>query len=507
MNYKKIRIFSFFLSLIIFLLSFVFISQYNWQWDLTSNKKNTLSPETIKMISDLKDNLIINYYVSAPIKKKSLFPLEVSNFLQLYSSYSPKIIYREYEENDIPSPLSELGFTPQRTAIQEQGSESILTFYSGIEVIYKNKRIIIPFVDKIDDLEYSLTSLLDKILYPIQGSIGLSLQEESDSVEEGFKNLFNVLSIYNIQEISLFDKIDPIEFPLIIVIGSSRLNGVKVDILESYLKRGGSILFSSGGTNLDVLQDGGALFSLEYFPAMEWLKEMGVYINPNIILDPLGAVPFNLGSQMITYPAFISISGRSLNQKSPIIDGLSLIIAPWVSSIFVDKKEGIDYQVLMASSDKSILWDSGINVDPLYTVRWLEEALKNKSIQDSRRAYPLGLSLQIDYSEIKNSHSNSESRMIIFSSRYMFHDVLLPLGGQNLDLLSRSVDWLFKKDYLVSLKKEQTITLWEFETKEERIKTNNIALWVNGILLPLLILGGGATYLLLRKKKSEINQK
>lgn len=507
MNYQKVRKFSFLLSLIIFSLSFILISYYSWSWDLTNNKKNTISQETIKIIGDLNDNLIINYYISAPIKKKSLFPLEVSHFLQLYSSYSPKIIYREYEEKDIPSPLSELGLLPQRTTIQEEGSESILTFYSGIEILYAGKRAVIPFIDKIDDLEYSLTSILEKALYPIQGSIGIVLQEEVDTVEEGFKNLFNVLSGYNIQEITLSQKIDPIEFPILIVIGASKLNNVKIGILKNYLSRGGAILFSSGGTNLDVLQEGGAIISLEYFPAMEWLKEMGIYINPNIVLDPLGAVPFNLGSQIITYPAFISISGKGINDNNSIMDGLSLIIAPWVSSIFVDKKENIDYHVLMASSDRSILWDKGINVDPLYTVKWLEESLKNKAIQESRRAFPLGISLEITYKEKENSFSKKESRMIVLPSRYFFHDAILPLGGQNLDLLIRSIDWLLKKDYLISLKKEKAIILWNFETKEKRKEAHTLALWVNAIFIPLLILGFGSLYIFLRKSKSEKSKK
>jgi ABC-type uncharacterized transport system involved in gliding motility auxiliary subunit len=491
----------FYLSLVLFALSFLVTHEYAFNWDLTQNQRNTLSPTTHEILSSLKDNVIINYYYSPAIKNLDFFPVQIDNFLQVYASASPRLIYRQWEEGMVNYPLSQIGLESHGITVRDSGQPKTLTFYSGIEIIYAGKRALIPFIDRTEDLEYTLTTALERIIHPFEGRIGLSLQEREDTAINGFKGLMAVLGSYNPQEVLLNDSLDPMDTPLLIVIGSELLNDARVLALESYVAKGGSLLLSAGGTNLDVLRSGGAVLSLENTPLMEWLGELGIKIEPDLVLDPLGATPVNAGSQIVSYPAIITLASSDLNRENPLINGLTRLVAGWFSSLSWEEKESTQVDLLFSSSPEGLAWREGINADPFHTDKWLND--QRDQGDQIEKAYPLSIAVRLVPEEDSPLGMDNERRMILVGSRYAFHDALIPFGGQNLDFLVRSVDWLLKRDYLNALKKEPVITLWNFKTASERLATHEWVLFTNAFALPLVVLAGGVFYLSRRKRRSE----
>lgn len=499
MSYRFFRKILFCLNLTCFFLAFTLIQRYSFQFDFTKNKQYSLSPITKSILKDLQDKLIITYYFSPTIKNYSIIPQEIQNFLEVYSQTSPLILYKSKEDNNLPFSLKELGFKEQKITLKNWNNLQNITYYSGIEILYKGKRAVLPFIHQEEDLEYALTTSIERLINPFMKKIGLILTENTDSIDGGFKALNSLLEPYNLQEVFVNDlkEINPSEIPLLIIIGSS-LNYHQVETIKNYFNLGGSLLFSTGGTTLDILDNSRKTQSSEDFPLLQWLEELGISIKPNIVLDTSRASLINNGQEILRYPAILNLSISEINQNNALTSGLSQINYSWGSSIEIEETKSRTLTTLFTTSESSLLLEKNFSVEPNFINTFLKEA---KDYQERFTKKKRILSVIIRKNSV--NLNLKESRLLVIGSRYFFHDATLPFRGQNLDLLVRSVDWLLKKDSLVSLKKERSPIILTFKNYAERLQTHKHLLFINSFLMPFILLIIGSFYLKLRKNCSQ----
>ncbi|MBS1621703.1 MAG: gliding motility-associated ABC transporter substrate-binding protein GldG [Bacteroidetes bacterium] len=375
------------LFLLLFLLAINFIvSSFHFRFDLTKEKRYTLSPATIRLIKNLDDVVTVDVFL------KGNFPsgfMKLANstgeFLRLLKDYnSSKVAYRFLSPKEmVPGTevqygdsLVGLGATPINLTVQlKEGQQQNYVFPVAL-VHYKGKQKLVNLYsgssriisqDEINGaealLEYQFLSTLDKL---INGDSTVVAYAQGNGEPQDYRT-------YDLQQILaqnyrffLFDlkkqPVIPEEIKSLIIIKPSLQFTEEEKLkLDQYVMRGGKLLCYID--NLFAEPDSLAFKSqtIAYdrnLNLTDLFFRYGVRINTDLVMDlQCESIPFVVGGSSTNpqqeflhwnyYPLFASTENNAINKNIGLVSGR------FVNSIDTINETGIKKTILLASSANS----------------------------------------------------------------------------------------------------------------------------------------------------------
>jgi ABC-type uncharacterized transport system involved in gliding motility auxiliary subunit len=386
----------------------VLADRYNKSLDATSNKRYSLSEQTIKIVKGLKQNATVTYF------NQSTRFRDGKDLLDEYANLSPKVKVLYVDPDKDPQVAREAGVRNFGTAIVQIGEkkeEAKSMTEEGVTGAFirtlKEKTRTVCFVS---------------------GS-GEHLIENSD--REGlsrFKELLNKDN-YESRAIDLLQKAEvPGDCTTLVVAGPTRnYEQPEVDAIKKYVEDGGRAFFmldpplKSGRTGI---ADNDALMSL--------LQSWGVTMNKDLILDmnPIGQLA-GVGPQVALVTSYAS---------QPIVDEMKGTATGFPLSRSMEIKNGdkTSVQKLFDTSTTSLatsnLSSPSVNVnDP-----------KNKK-------GPLTIAAAGTYNTGKE---NLQGRFVVVGSSLWAANQFIDFNGNN-DLALNAVNWLSSDEDLISIRPKQ----------------------------------------------------
>jgi gliding-associated putative ABC transporter substrate-binding component GldG len=170
---------------VIILVALNFAGNYYFKrFDLTHDKRYTLSQTSLDIIADVKDPLYIDVFLEGefPGEFKRLQD-ETRQLLEEFHAYNPNIIFqfvnpleKEEERQQIMQTFYERGLTPISVTVDDKGKQSQEVVYPWAIATYNDKSTKIPLlknvmgastaekvVSSVQHLEYAVTDALNKI--------------------------------------------------------------------------------------------------------------------------------------------------------------------------------------------------------------------------------------------------------------------------------------------------------------------------------------------------------
>lgn len=157
---------------------------YFKRFDLTHDKRYTLSPTTLSLINEVKDPLYIDIFLEGqfPGEFKRLQD-ETRQLMEEFHAYNPNIIFqfvnpleKEEERDQIMKTFYERGLTPISVTVEDKGKQSQEMVYPWAIATYNDKSSKIPLlknvmtastaekvVSSVQHLEYAVADALNKI--------------------------------------------------------------------------------------------------------------------------------------------------------------------------------------------------------------------------------------------------------------------------------------------------------------------------------------------------------
>ncbi len=252
-------------SIIVTLLCLIFINilaiQFNRRIDLTKKKVFTLSPHTLKVLSLLKKKIkgkikMIAFYETGYPDRE-----EIEDLLSCY-----KLAARDILDIKIVDPDKNPGLARKYD----------LRVYGVTVVEHGNKAIRVTGIS-----EEKITNALIRILEE-QGKVIYFTQGHGEGTLDGFTKADYLSAVralenegYIVRELKLYETgLIPEDCAVLVVAGPKKdLFEREVQIIDEYLKKGGSVLFMLDPGHCDNL--------VEYF------KKWGVDLGKNEIVDPV----------------------------------------------------------------------------------------------------------------------------------------------------------------------------------------------------------------------------
>lgn len=541
-------------ALLIILPVFILLSYFGGRFDLTKEKRYTLSDSSVKVLKSVKNPLTVDVYLEGdfPASFKQL-QNETRFMLEEFRKINPKIDFKfidPVKTKMSQDTLMAMGMQPSQLSDVRDGEIKQIIMFPYAVVKHKGNGTSIPLIIQqsgidpqdqlnrsIENLEYSFISNIKGLTQEKRKNVGILVNHDELRPDEfrGFMEM--TLENYNAGPIvpENGSEITSADLPKLkqmdaLVIAKPRkpfTEGEKV-ILDQFIMNGGKTLWMMDGVNaeMDTLFRSKKIMAYPIDVNMtDFFFNYGVRINSGLVKDMqksalirivAGEVAGNPQYNSFLWPYYpVGIAENS----NPVTKNINPVKFEFPTSIDTLGRPGIKTKVLFESSNRTA-------VKPVPNYVALSEIVKTDSIAEFEKPTPpkfFAVSLEGKFKSAYATRSerasypgfkaqSSDNKMIVISDGDIGRNQImkgepLPLGFDvltnqqygNEQFLRNALDFLLDDANLMELRNRniEARLLDRQRVMDEKSKWQ----WLN-LLLPLVIIGAlGGLFFWLRKKK------
>ena len=532
-------------------------SFFFFRFDLTKDKRYTLSPTSLQIIEQVKNPLYIKVYMQGelPAEFKRL-QLETRQILEEFQGYNSNIVFEfidpledEATSMDNIKELYRKGLTPINISVDDKGKQSQAMVFPWAIAVYDNKEVNIPLlknimgasttdkvIGSVQHLEYSIADALNKITKEKQKKIAII--KGNGELHEAYiaKFLLQTKESYHIgpftldsvtkQPVNTLEALKKYDLA-IIAKPTEAFSESEKQVLDQYIVNGGKTiwLIDQVVAEMDSLYSptGSAMAFSRDLNLNDFFFKYGVRIYPDLVKDEQGS-PIKLATgEQGSATQFQEFNWKFAPQvypqsKHPIVKNLGGIKFDFANAIDT-LKNGIQKTVLLQSSlySKRIGTPTEINLNSVNEETTPPDYLNQGNI-------PLAVLLEgnfhsmfenrvLAFDQTNFQASEKSGKMIVISDgdviKNQLDKNLLPVelgydqrSGNlydNKDFLMNCVNYLLDDTGLINIRsKDLDLPLLD----KEKVYENYTYIQFLTIGLPIVILAGfGFLFTFLRKRK------
>ncbi|WP_269235199.1 gliding motility-associated ABC transporter substrate-binding protein GldG [Flavobacterium flavigenum] len=367
-------------------------SLFFYRFDLTKDKRYTLSETSLKIVKQVENPMSIKIYMDGGDLPPDFRRLqqETKQLLEEFHAYNKNIVFEfvnpmenEEESIDLTESLFKKGLTPINLTVDDKGKQSQeMVFPWGI-VVYNNKEVKIPLlknrmgasttqkvIGSIQHLEYSIADAINKITKDRQKKVAIIKGNGEINEIHIAKMLMQIRESYYIGPFTLdlvsknpIKSLDALKkYDLAIIVKPTEaFSDEEKQVLDQFIMNGGKSLWliDQVAADMDSLynQAGATLAYPRDLNLNDMFFKYGFRINPDLVKDEQGSpIKLATGEQgsATQYQDFIWKFSPlvSPESKHPIVKNLGGIKFDFASPIDT-LKNGIKKTVLLQSSPYS----------------------------------------------------------------------------------------------------------------------------------------------------------
>jgi len=404
----------------IFVVVYSLLTVLPWRWDVTANKKHTLSSQTVKIVQNISKQVEITAFCQdgSPQKEK------ISDLLNNYTRLNKKLSLTFVDPDKQPSLTSRYKIKNYNTVVFQSGTQrkDILDH----EIFFQNYgpeyQVNMEFRGEsaFTNALIAVTSKGKKRLCFLVGHEEALLEDNDRDGLSGLKDILEQQN-YNIKSLNLI--LEDIDENDILVVAAPKRTFIKKELskLTNFFTSGGKGLFL-----LDAINNSGLA---------KWLDAWDIGIGNNIIIDTQRNYFFDASSPLPEYLPH-EITDDLLKQRIPTVFFLARSIHPQKTL----KESPIKITPLLQSSSGS----------------WAESNYQSKKVQydkdiDQKGPVVMGLAME------KPPTGNFSTKMVVFGDVDFISNKALSIQG-NIDLFLNSIAWLAEEKDKIAIRplKEET---------------------------------------------------
>jgi len=409
-------------------------SRHYATWDLSLNRINTLSDQSVKLAQSLKEDLRVIYFyqegAEGVAQNKRLF----IELLRKYQDVNPKIKLEFVEVNERPDLAKQFEIA--------RGTQSVVLDYQG----RRNT------IEKIDEQE--LTSALAKVtrdrekkVYVLSGHGEAPLEPSQDGRSLSvFKSLLEG-NRYKVESFSFTQATQvPTDADVLVVIGpKQQFLDFEITALENYLRQGGNLLLGI---------EAGTQPGLENF-----LAKLGLKVDQNVVVTVI-ETPFGKGID----PRFtrgVEFSKESSITKPFGRNEVTVFRMPQSLSRTRGEFKGLSWSELVRTNDQSIGYSD---------LNFKSEGVKG----------PFTLVYKVT-GVFEGAAEGKTFQAVVLGDEDLFTNQLL-YQNLNRDLALNSISALAKEDNLISISPK------EVQSTQMEMTDTGFIIFIFSVIIPLPVL-------------------
>ena len=463
--------------------------RYFVRWDMTSDKRYTLSNATKSILKNLDDPVTVKAYFSEKLppdiaKTKDDFKDLLIEYANISGGNVEYSFLDPSEDKEIETEALKAGLKPVLISVRDKDEIKQQKAFMGAVISYEDNTEVIPFLKPGAAMEYELTTAIKKVSLTDKEHVAV-LSGNGEPATDQLSQLYHTLSIlYNVENVDLksIDKIDPKYKTAIIIAPKDSFDTAELNKLDSYLTTGGNLILAINRVDGDFKTSSGKIVNT----ALEsWLEKKGIVIEPKFVVDAnCGTVNVQQRQgyfTMVTPVKFPYLPVITDFEKHPVTDGIEEVLLTFASPLRFRGDSTVTFTVLARTSKKSGTVPGNTYFDVL-NKKWTSSDFNESHI-------PVAGIFEGKLS------GDSNSKIIVYT------DGDFPVSGtrgrgqskNNISFLANAVDWLADDTGLIELRTKGVSSRpikQEFLDEEAASKRNLIKYLNFGLPILLVILTG-----------------
>jgi len=526
MNKKNQTVVITVISLLIVLFAFMLSTRLWFRLDLTKNRSWTISKVSKNLKNEIPEQVRITYFVTDKLKKLYSFPAEIEDLIGEYVSFSAgKITFVEHDpaKENLIAKMQELGFPAQEIRVLEKDEASFSNVYTGILIEYENRHDTLPFVFKLDTLEYDITKRILSLVREKEKNLGVIIGDTGKTLEREYGYLNETLqgAGYKVRGISLEEIIPDDLTELFVLGGAASLDDWNLYQIDRYIQNGGKVYFALNSTVINTSDYGVSAKPLEDKGLLAMVKSYGAQIKSALVLDKSSLampVPQNLGiiqiTNLVPYPFYVHILTENCNGSHPVSSGFNSADLYWPNPVILEEIDSVSAEPLFTTTDEAWLQTRNFDINPQTGSPFAAER-KSTTGKKVLAAALSGKFPSYYRDKPKPSRKGSETelpalpeeaaetRIIVIGNAGTPYD--FSMGNidfrrnsfaqeqTNLNFIVQAADWLGNDDDVISIRSRVAVTgrLDRITDKEKRAGSIFIARTTSMIIAPVIVLAAG----------------
>ena len=532
-------------------------SQFFHRFDLTQDKRYTLSQTSLNILKEVKEPLIIDVFLKGqfPSEFKKL-QTETQQILEEYKAYNKNITFQfinpienDEERDTIMQSFIERGLTPVNVTIEDKGKQTQEVVFPWAIATYNGRSVKVPLlknimgastaekvVSSVQHLEYAFANAFNTIsknkekkVAIIKGNGELRDIFMADFIKQVRENYYiGTFTLDSVakkpnESLAYLKKYDL----AIIAKPTEKFSDEEKQVLDQFIINGGKTMWLVDQVNMEMdslYNDSGA--SLAYpldLNVNDLFFKYGIRITPTIVKDimatPIALATGEKGSatQYTQYPWFYSPLIYPY-AKNPIVSNLDALKFEFVNGIDILKND-IKKTVLLQSSPYSKLIGTPVEVNlNMVTERPEQSEFKNTgnipiAVLMEGKFHSVYENRVLPFPDNTFQSQGKINKMIVVSDGDIVKNQLdknfqpLELGFDkwtnklygNKEFMMNCVNYLLDDNGLINIRsKEVTLPLLD----KEKVYSSYIKSQLITVGLPIIILVFfGLTFTYIRKRK------
>lgn len=401
------------------------ISSYLFtRFDLTSEKRYTLSDSTKDMLKGIDDEVMFRIYLDGddlPAEYRR-FRSDIKNMLDQFRAYSRNIEYEFVDPNTFKTDeekmqfyqtLVKKGLTPIPVTSESDGVQKQQVVYPAMEVSYKGRETAIQLQSagisgkstdeiintSVENLEYNFVTALHRLSRPVKARVGFLLGHGELANIDIYDIQMSLVEDYSVENVMLDGNVNALTGRVQNMNDSSILINNKFDVLivpkplktftdqdlyiiDQFVMYGGKILWliDALDADMDSLQNKPQTFATRLPNNLEEMFfNYGVRINPDLVMDyRCRGIPMMGADNRMNLVPWYYFPTLVPNSKHPIVRNLDVLKTDFISSIDLINND-IDKTVLLTTSDHVHIKNAPVNIQLSDAMIQVDEQLFNRS--------------------------------------------------------------------------------------------------------------------------------
>lgn len=454
--------------------------------DLTESKLFTLSPATDKILRELPDVVTIKLFASPDLPGElALTARDTKDLLGDYGrtargKVQVQTLHPTSTADKAAQEAQSAGVQPVQFNVMAEDELQVKRGYLGIAVQYAGKKEAIPFVQRTDDLEYQLTSLIRKLTVKERKTVGFLAGHGEKSLVRDLAALDRELQKqYETKEVKAEGKkaLSLKGVDTLVVAGPTQKVGTADRrVLTQFIGGGGHVLFLIDAITVNPQFMMGIANQNSF---ADYVEQLGVRVNPDVVYDMRSneSVSFSGGLMQITtpYPLWPRVEAVS----AAVAGNIRSIVLPWASSL--ETTAGVRAVEVLKTTPDAGAQTEQFNIAP-------DQDFSTK-----------GLKARLMAAAIEKAGASKKGRVVVIADSDFLSEQFAKNAPENIAFALNTIDWLAQQESLAGIrsKRSQPHQLaFPSDGVREAVKYTNM------VGVPVLIALFGVWHLLRRRRIS-----
>jgi len=436
------------------------------RFDLTADKRYSISDYSKELVRDLDDKFTIKCYFSNEIPYPyNNLRRDVKDKLEEFKAYAGRNFQFEFVKTDDEQQLAMdargYGIPELQLNTVENDQIQIKKVVMGMLFMFEDRTEVLPVVQGTENLEYEIASKINKLTKVSLPTVAFLQGHGEVTYPDNMQNIQKMLQEnYNLKSVNLKDEPDALlDTDVLVIAGPKEVipDDVKY-MIDQFIMQGNKVIYLADNVTADINTSTAEFNDNDM---NDWFQSYGFAVNRNLVYDMRSTniqVRQQFGSgysiSYVQYPFLLDVT--NLNRDNIIVKDLKSLMLPFASTIdtLISPEDSITATWLAKTSERAGFQTGRLNIGIQNRIKPNQYNRSNlllaALLTGNFKSHFAGMTLPDSIDTSGFIEKSAPSRIMVVGNAMFVKDDFM--NQNNATFFANTIDWMTQEQGLIQIR-------------------------------------------------------